>query len=148
MRSRKADISMSTLVYAAIAVFILVMIILISTGTLGDLWEQLRGTSDQLDFTKDTCETSCIEAKAATSWTSTTFCTKTHKLTVNEEEQFLNCWEDPIGIMCKDTDVIGGKYTVKHVGVSGACEIASDLTKEEADALESFGAETEFIEEE
>jgi len=139
---------MSTIVWAAIAVFILVLVILITTGTMSDILAQFKDTTNPVGTAKSACNIQCNSAKADSNWEASLFCTDTHKLKINEEEQFLNCWEAPISVMCKDTDVVGGKYSVKYVDADGKCAVATDLTKEEADALKFYAGEQVVDEEE
>lgn len=125
MMNKKADISMNTIVYAAIAVLILVIIIAFVTGGLGKLFKGVGTYTQESNQIKNECQNNCITAKnditsfGITTWKNSNYCTKVYEYDINgdgkvdSETEIIRCWQKPISINC-------GKSVSVDAGISKA----------------------------
>lgn len=110
MKNRKAQISMNTIVYVAIALFILVIIIGFATGALQNLFTGITARTRQIDAAKEDCRIDCQTAQGAVKnygigeWEASSYCTDKHPVDVDDNkdtpDEYLSCWEDPIVRSC------------------------------------------------
>ena len=86
MKNRKAQISMNTIVYVAIALFILVIIIGFATGALQNLFTGITARTQQIDAAKEDCRIDCQTAQGAVKnyglgeCESSSYCHDTHAI--------------------------------------------------------------------
>lgn len=114
--SKRAQISMNTIVYVSIALLVLILIVAFTTGGLGNLFGQVTETGPgELDSAKARCTSICSTAKTevATSghsgWTTSAYCTEEFSVDVDGDgdissNEILNCWDSPISTDCSTTD--------------------------------------------
>lgn len=112
---KKADISVNTIVYAAIALLILVILVAFATGKLGQLFSFLnKQTGEEIGNIRDVCTTACSDAKLKVdtsgtgSWKISSYCTTLHNLDMNGDKKIssderLHCYDDKIGVQCETT---------------------------------------------
>ena len=108
--SKRAQISMNTIVYVAIALLVLVLLVAFTTGGLGKLFGQVSKTGlDDIDAAQSQCSSFCattktqISTQGTNAWQSSQYCRKDFSIdtTGTGDEEILKCWQDPILINCK-----------------------------------------------
>ena len=115
MANKKAQLSMNVIVYVAIALLVLVLIVAFTTGGLGNLFKGLSTTGPgELDTIKNKCLTSCEDAKTkvgltgSNAWSISAYCSEKYGYDANkdgttEADEFIHCWENPLGVDCSTT---------------------------------------------
>ncbi len=107
--SKRAQISMNTIVYVAIALLVLVLIVAFTTGGLGNVFGQITETGiDDIDTAKAQCSSICATAKTQvsssghTSWQTSQYCRKQFNIDIDGDGngELYNCWDSPIFISC------------------------------------------------
>ena len=107
--SKRAQISMNTIVYVAIALLVLVLIVAFTTGGLGNVFGQITETGiDDIDTAKAQCSSICATAKTQvsssghTSWQTSQYCRKKFNIDTDGDgnAELYNCWDSPIFISC------------------------------------------------
>ncbi len=113
--SKRAQISMNTIVYVSIALLVLILIVAFTTGGLGNLFGQVGETGPgELDSAKARCTTLCnsLKTEVATSghsgWTTSQYCTEEFSIDIDgsgeiESEEIINCDDAPILTSCSTT---------------------------------------------
>jgi len=142
MTNKKGAVSTSTIIYLAIGVFVLALVILWITGLGGKIITDLWG--DPIDEAKTECRTLCASAKIDLStWKASSYCSK--QIDIGDidgdgNNDFANCWADPISIRCGDKSFVTGKnYTVYYVDEGGCTSVSEIATAEEANSLIDHG---------
>ena len=136
--SRRGQISMNTIVYAAIAILVLVLVVSFTTGGLGKLFGGFQETAiSDTQTAKAKCSSLCDQikgevaststpAQANTRWRSSLYCSEQFILEGSDTPK--NCWDRPISVTCsvsKKDDV--GKIFTGTV-YSGGCLNLPDQT--------------------
>ncbi len=107
--SKRAQISMNTIVYVAIALLVLVLLVAFTTGGLGKLFGQVAKTGlDDIDAAQSQCSSFCattklqISSQGTNAWLTSQYCRKDFSIDItgSGEEAVLKCWEDPIFVKC------------------------------------------------
>ena len=118
--SKRAQISMNTIVYVSIALLVLVLIVAFTTGGLGNLFKQLDLTSPgELDSAKARCTSICntaktnVDANGHSTWTDSSYCTEKFNIDVDssgdiDSDEVINCWDTPIRVSCSKTLAVSG----------------------------------------
>ena len=113
--SKRAQISMNTIVYVSIALLVLVLIVAFTTGGLGNLFGQITETGPtEIDSAKARCATLCGSARTdvATNghatWPTSQYCNEDFGIDVDGDgtigsNEIRNCWEAPISSVCSTT---------------------------------------------
>lgn len=113
--SKRAQISMNTIVYVSIALLVLVLIVAFTTGGLGNLFGQITETGPtQIDSAKSRCASLCGSARTAVStnghaeWPISQYCKEDFGIDVDGDgaigsNEIRNCWESPISSSCSTT---------------------------------------------
>lgn len=112
----KADMSLNLIIAAIIAVFLLVIIIALVSGALGNQFKFLqRAGYDDVESAVSTCQSKCNDAKSRTEalgasvWDNSAYCTQTFKIDIdgdgeiNQDTEILHCWNSPISTNCQYT---------------------------------------------
>lgn len=135
MRSRKGDISVNTIVYVAIAVFVLIIIIGFATGTFQNLISGIWSPSE-VDNAKTECDRLCkdaefkVDSSGIGEFKVSEYCTKKFSIDVNENKvidpktEVLGCGDAPISKICKfDKQVADGTlYSCTYTTKTKACD--------------------------
>ncbi len=117
----RADMSLNLIIAAIVAVFLLVLIIAIVSGVLGDAWATITGiSSDDVDSAQSICTTKCNDLKTRVGvsgtavWKTSSYCTQVYRIDLNSdgdisENERLHCWDNPINVECSylSTDAEG-----------------------------------------
>ena len=113
--SKRAQISMNTIVYVAIALLVLVLLVAFTTGGLGNLFGQVGETGPgEVDSAKARCTTICnsLKTEVATSghsgWTTSQYCTEEFSIDIDgsgdiDANEIINCDDVPISTACSTT---------------------------------------------
>ncbi len=113
--SKRAQISMNTIVYVSIALLVLVLIVAFTTGGLGNLFGQITETGPtQLDSAKSRCASLCASARTAVAtnghatWPISQYCTEDFGIDVDgdgsvDPNEIKQCWQSPILSTCSTT---------------------------------------------
>jgi len=113
--SKRAQISMNTIVYVSIALLVLILIVAFTTGGLGNLFEQITKTGPtEIDSAKSRCASICGSARTDVStnghatWTTSQYCNEDFGIDVDGDgsitsREIKNCWESPILSSCSTT---------------------------------------------
>jgi len=113
--SKRAQISMNTIVYVSIALLVLVLIVAFTTGGLANLFDELTKTSPtEIDSAKSRCASICGAARTDASinghatWTTSQYCNEDFGIDVDGDgsitpREIKNCWESPILSLCSTT---------------------------------------------
>lgn len=119
----------NTLVLAAIAILVLIMIIAFATGTFSRLFKGVStieqgATPEELTGFRVGCEQACFAAKQLTRTThqfeASDYCKRTIK--VNETNKLVskNCWQSPINVSCS-FELVEGDVTKSCSGEGTTC---------------------------
>ncbi len=112
MVSKKADVSINTIVYIAIAVLVLVLIVMYTTGMFGRFGGGVsRIAPQELQTIKDACTASCnnlkiaVDSSGASVWGNSDYCTRTNQFDKDGDgvKDLVKCWDEPVNIICKAT---------------------------------------------
>ena len=115
--SKRAQISMNTIVYVAIALLVLVLLVAFTTGGLGKLFGEVTKTGlDDIDSAQSQCSSACssselrVSTQGTNAWESSQYCRKEFNIDVTGrgDEEILRCWQYPISVSCNT-----GKGTVQ-----------------------------------
>ena len=129
--SKRAQISMNTIVYVSIALLVLILIVAFTTGGLGKLFGQVgEAGPGEIDSAKARCTSICSTAKTNVdsnghaTWTDSLYCTEKFNVDVDgsgdiDSDEVLNCWNDPISVSCSKTLAVSGGTITLDVPVDG-----------------------------
>jgi len=129
MASKKGDISLNTIIYAAIAVLVLVLIVALVTKGFGLFQRDVGRYGEELDSIKQECKIDCQETRTNSQsigineWLSSSYCTEPRGYDRDgsgqigdADKEFIYCWEEPINVDCSVILSTGGaKGTVGEV---------------------------------
>ena len=113
--SKRAQISMNTIVYVSIALLVLILIVAFTTGGLGNLFGQVGETGPgELDSAKARCTTLCnsLKTEVATSghsgWPTSQYSTEEFNIDFDgsgtiEPDEIITCGDSGISTSCSTT---------------------------------------------
>jgi hypothetical protein len=130
--SKRAQISMNTIVYVSIALLVLILIVAFTTGGLGNLFGQVGETAPgELDSSKARCTSICSTAKinvdsnGHTTWKNSLYCTEKFNIDIDgsgdiDSDEIINCWDTPIAVSCSKSLAVSGGTITLDVPVDGS----------------------------
>lgn len=133
--SKRAQISMNTIVYTAIALLVLVLLVAFTTGGLGNLYEQLTKTGlDDIDSAQSQCSSACssselrVSTQGTNAWQDSQYCRKKFSIDVMGmgDKEILRCWQSPISVSCNTGK---GTFQVSEQDCSTYFESLSETTE-------------------
>ena len=109
---KKADISMNVIVYAAIALLILVILVAFATGRLGGLFKGItQQTGEEIGTIRSACIKDCnlakttAESSGQSTWKISSYCKNTYAYDHDGdgETDSFHCYDDAIDVQCSVT---------------------------------------------